>query len=434
MKKIFPIFLLIALLLTSCGVLFDTVEPTAESTATTTTAEEVVPTQETVTATQEPLTNEENPCISFSILDNFLTTPYPNLPAPSEDDFSIGPDDAVLTFIVYTDPQCSYCGQFDPILDEFQAMYPDDVRVVSRFFPLSYHDKALLGIQALMAADLQGQFHTLKSFLFKRQYQDQEDEADLPASDFWVDLDPADFDSWLEEQVPALGIDADQLLIDMYDDEIVAKVATLYDEAIAIGIGGTPALYINGYEWPESSRGVDIFSVYLKLLKNKAIEMDECPPTVIDQDKSYQATIATTKGNIVVELYADKAPIAVNSFVYLAQEGWYNDLPILASSDFVLSGDHSDTSYGGPGYAYMEESNDLTLDEPGMLAVYSVWPGYGLNGSMFFINRVAMPNQENRTVFGKVIEGMDVLESISNRESNSLPVEDEVLEISIAEE
>lgn len=441
-NKLLASLLLIAFLLTSCGVLFDTVDSDKEATATVEVNEEVetdasaeeTPTEE---ETIEPFTNADNPCSPFFVLDTTLTTPYPGLPEITEDDYTVGPDDAVLTFMEYSEPQCPYCAQLEPILTEFQAMYPDDVRLVFRFRPFqeSFHDKSYIASQAMVAAGEQGKFTELKNFLFERQYQDAEEEGDMDPAEFWAGIAPADFDAWLEERVPDLGIDAEQLLTDMYREDVVAQVKAWGDEATALGITGTPTLFINGYKWPENSRGTYIFSIYLRLLKSKENLFDACPATVIDENKSYTATLATNKGDITVELYPDKAPVAVNSFVYLAQQGWYRDLPILATSDFVLSGDPSDTGSGGPGYAYLDEVNDLTFDEAGMLATYSIWPGYGYNGSTFFINKVAWPDQESYVIFGKVIEGLDILNDISIREDNIYdPVEDQILDITITEE
>jgi cyclophilin family peptidyl-prolyl cis-trans isomerase/protein-disulfide isomerase len=442
-KKIFPFLLLGVILFSSCGVLFDKVEPAAQATetveATVEAAADSGTTEEsTAAATQEPLTNEDNPCIPFSVLGYSMTTPFPDLPPVTEDDYSVGPDDAALTFIVYSEPQCPYCAQLDPVLDEFQQLYPDDVRVVFRLrpFPVTFHNKSLLASQAMVAAGMQDKFDEFRKFIFERQYQDTNDpeQAALAESEFWSGLEPTDFDAWLKEQVPALGIDADQLLTDMYSDEVVAKVQAFSDEANNLGITGTPTLLINGYKWPESQRGTEIFSIYLRLIKNQANELDACAPTVIDAEKTYTATISTTQGDIKVELYPDKAPMAVNSFVYLAEQGWYDNLPIISSNDFILSGDPSDTGYGGAGYAYMDETNDLSFNEPGMLAVYSVWPGYGTNGSMFFINKTALTEQDGRTIFGKVTEGLDLLDKFEIRDDVFDSAIDKVLEITISEE
>ena len=435
-KKLIPILLLTAISLSSCGILFDKTEqaeePTAvvEATAETSTADEN--TTES-SESEEPLTDADNPCVTFNALSLLLNTPYPGLPEVSEDDYTVGPDDAILTFLEYSEPQCPYCAQLEPILTAFQAMYPDDVRLVFRFRPFSadFHDKSIIASQAMVAAGIQGKFTELKNFLFERQYQDAESEASMPETDFWAGLPAEDFDAWLEDQVPALGIDAGQLLADMYSDEVIAKVQQFKDEADELGINGTPYLFINGYQWRESSRSIELFTIYLKLLKNQENEMDACPPTIIDENKTYTATISTTQGDIVAELYPDKAPYAVNSFVFLADEGWYNDLPILAlaTENFILSGDPTGTVYGGAGYAYLDEESDLTFDEPGMLSVYSIGPGYGLNGSVFFINKDTRTDNE-RTIFGKVIEGLDILDKFEIQD----PVTDKVLEITITEE
>ncbi len=451
-KRILAIFLLSAFLLAACNGAAGT--PDADAPAAETESEvgsenaDEAPaaedssaaegtTDSTATEEDKPYTDVDNPCLPFSVLDVSLSTPYPGLPEVTEEDYVIGPDDAIMTFMVYSEPQCPYCAQFDPILDAFQAMYPDEVRVVFRLRPFqeSFHDKSYIASQAMVAAGMQGKFNEFKAFIFERQYQDPnvEEQASMSADEFWGSISADDFDAWLEERVSALGLDYDQLKTDMYSDEVVNKVKAFGDDASAIGITGTPSLFVNGYQWAENSRGIDIFTIYLRLFKNRAVEMDECAPTVIDENKTYSATISTTKGDIEVDLFADKAPLAVNSFVYLTQQGWYDNLPILSSSEFVLSGDPSDTGYGGAGYAYMDEPNDLSFEEPGMLAVYSIWPGYGYNGSMFFINKTALAEQDSRVIFGQVTEGMDIVESITMRSNIFETVQDEVLGITINE-
>jgi len=437
-KKVLRLFLLIAFLLAACGNATEASStPTAESTVTPTVAAESAQTESSdQTATSEPLTNSDNPCVPFRVLDQSMSAPYANLPPVTADEWSTGPEDAAVTFVEYSEPQCPYCAQLNPIMVQLQEMYPDDVRVVFRLrpFPESFHNKSIIASQAMEAAGMQGKFEEFKNFLFERQYQDTSDpeEVDMTDTDFWSGLEPEDFDGWLKEQVPALGIDADKLLEDMYSDEVVAKVQAYKDDADSISINGTPTLFVNGYQWAESSWNIDILSIYVRLIKSQQKEFDSCPPTVTDPDKSYSATIKTTKGDIVVDLFNDKAPVAVNSFVFLAQEGWYDNLPVIASTDFVLSGDPSDTGYGGPGYAYLDEaSDDLNFDEPGVLATFSL--GSGINGSTFFINKAALTGQENRTVFGKVTEGMDVVNSLEIRDYVFDPVLDQVLSITITE-
>ena len=111
------------------------------------------------------------------------------------------------------------------------------------------------------------------------------------------------WDRWLKERVSALGIDPDQLVKDMVSDAVVKKVQAAKTSADTIGISGTPSLFINGYAWPENQRGNEIFSIYTKLLLNRDKEFSTCPAMTVDKSKAYSATITTTKGDIVVDLF-----------------------------------------------------------------------------------------------------------------------------------
>jgi cyclophilin family peptidyl-prolyl cis-trans isomerase len=142
------------------------------------------------------------------------------------------------------------------------------------------------------------------------------------------------------------------------------------------------------------------------------------PPMTIDPAKTYIATIETEKGNIVVELYADKAPITVNNFVFLAREGFYDNTTFhRVIADFMAqAGDPTGIGTGGPGYQFTDEfDTGLTFDGPGVLAMANA--GANTNGSQFFITFAATPWLDGQhTIFGKVISGMEVLYSISLRD------------------
>jgi len=143
------------------------------------------------------------------------------------------------------------------------------------------------------------------------------------------------------------------------------------------------------------------------------------PPEMrIDPNKQYIATIHTAKGDIVVELYADKAPKTVNNFVFLANQGYYDGTTFhrVIPGFMAQAGDPSGTGTGGPGYTFEDEFHpDLHHDGPGVLSMANAGPN--TNGSQFFITYEAQPHLDgHHTVFGKVIEGMDVLEQISPRD------------------
>jgi cyclophilin family peptidyl-prolyl cis-trans isomerase len=162
------------------------------------------------------------------------------------------------------------------------------------------------------------------------------------------------------------------------------------------------------------------------------------PPMVIDAGASYRATIVTEKGNIVVQLYAERAPTTVNNFVFLAREGFYDDTTFhrVLPGFMAQAGDPTGTGRGGPGYQFADEFDPtLRHDGPGILSMANAGPG--TNGSQFFITYEATPWLDDRhTVFGRVIEGMDVLQSLTPRDPTQNPgfQGDAILTITIEEE
>jgi len=436
-KMILPILLVSAALLGACGPSQEaTPTPEAQPTATATQQE---PTQESADEANQklPVADAEHPCLPFSIVDVLLPTPYPNLPPVTSNDWIVGPEDASVTFVEYSDLQCPYCAQLEPLIAAFQNLYPHDVRIIFRYrpFPEDFHDKSILAAQALEAAGKQGKFIEFKNFMFERQSKNPNNPAlaDLPDEEFWAGLSPAQFDEWLAARVPQLGINADQLLEDMASDEIVDKIKQKMDEADSLGITGTPTLFINGYPWPEQQKSPQLFSIYTELILGQDKEYDACPPTVIEEGKEYVATITTTEGDITVDLFADQAPNAVNSFVFLAREGWYDDMGLLVTDQFAMSGDPTNTGLGGSGYIFLDEANEnLNFNEPGMLSTYA-WFGPGQNTASFFINRLPLSEQEGRTIFGKVTSGLEVLDQLTTLENATQDNLDRVLSITITE-
>jgi cyclophilin family peptidyl-prolyl cis-trans isomerase len=142
------------------------------------------------------------------------------------------------------------------------------------------------------------------------------------------------------------------------------------------------------------------------------------PEFGIDLKKKYSATLSTDKGDIVLELFADKVPFTVNNFVFLAREGFYNGTIFhRVISDFMVQGgDPTGTGRGGPGYRFADEFlPSLKHDKPGVLSMANAGPG--TNGSQFFITHVPTPHLNNKhSVFGQVTSGIDVLLSIPERD------------------
>jgi cyclophilin family peptidyl-prolyl cis-trans isomerase len=182
---------------------------------------------------------------------------------------------------------------------------------------------------------------------------------------------------------------------------------------------------------------------WLSLPKDKgedasAKQYDAPPPMTIDTDKEYYATIELEKGGeIVIQLYPDKAPLTVNNFVFLAREGYYDGTTFhRVLPDFMAQGgDPAGTGGGGPGYVFQNEDSDLTFDKAGVVAMANA--GRDTNGSQFFIT---FSPQEylngGYTIFGQVVEGMDVVMDIRLRDPQQNPdyVGDAIESITIAEE
>ena len=139
------------------------------------------------------------------------------------------------------------------------------------------------------------------------------------------------------------------------------------------------------------------------------------PAMTIDETKSYSATFKTNHGDINIELFPSHAPVTVNNFVFLARDGFYNDVIFhRVIPDFMIQGgDPAGTGTGGPGYRFQDEFDpSLVFDGPGILAMANAGPG--TNGSQFFITVAPTPHLNNaHTIFGKVTSGQDVADAIS---------------------
>ena len=138
------------------------------------------------------------------------------------------------------------------------------------------------------------------------------------------------------------------------------------------------------------------------------------PEMQINSAKVYMATIETDRGTIVLELYPEHAPKTVNNFVFLAQEGFYDGLKFhrVIANFMIQGGDPTGTGAGGPGYKFEDEVKSNPLKhETGVISMANAGPN--TNGSQFFITHGPQPHLDGRhTVFGKVVTGMDVVNSI----------------------
>jgi len=141
----------------------------------------------------------------------------------------------------------------------------------------------------------------------------------------------------------------------------------------------------------------------------------DCPPQMkIDPDNVYKAVIETSKGLIELELYPQHAPKTVNNFVFLAGEGFYDDISFhrVISNFMIQGGDPTGTGRGGPGYRFEDElrGNPLIHDKK-VISMANAGPD--TNGSQFFITHSPQPHLNGKhTVFGKVINGQEIVDLI----------------------
>jgi len=167
------------------------------------------------------------------------------------------------------------------------------------------------------------------------------------------------------------------------------------------------------------------------------LSWSEPPAMSIDPSKSYEAVIKMDKGDIRIQLFADLAPKTVNNFVFLARQGFYDGVTWhrVISGFMAQTGDPTGTGGGGPGYAFEDEfSPELRHNSEGVVSMAN--SGANTNGSQFFITYAAQSHLDDvHSVFGKVIEGMDVLRSITPRDPDTDTFEgDKIITIEIIEQ
>jgi cyclophilin family peptidyl-prolyl cis-trans isomerase len=170
-----------------------------------------------------------------------------------------------------------------------------------------------------------------------------------------------------------------------------------------------------------------IFTMALAMLSNACAarpdSWDSPPAMTIDREKIYVATLKTEKGDVRIELFADRAPKAVNNFVFLAREGFYDNTTFhrVIQGFIAQGGDPTATGTGGPGYQFEDEFHpSLRFDQAGYLAMANRGPG--TNGSQFFITYAPAPHlNDHHTIFGKVVDGMEVLKALTPRDPLNNP-------------
>ena len=147
------------------------------------------------------------------------------------------------------------------------------------------------------------------------------------------------------------------------------------------------------------------------------------PPLNIDTTRQYFANVKMAKGGeFIIQLYPDKAPKTVNSFIFLSCKGYFEGITFhrVLQGFMAQGGDPTGTGGGGPGYEFANEDSDLTFDKAGVVAMANA--GRDTNGSQFFITFGPTPQLNGGyTIFGQVVEGMEVVNGITLRDPNQNP-------------
>lgn len=348
------------------------------------------------------------------------------IPDVTEDDHAHGPADASITIIEYADFQCPGCAAMASLRDFMEAKYGDDVRSVYRHFALSFHDKAPITGEAVEAAGAQGAFWEMHDLLYQRQQE-------------WGQVSLDQMPDKMVEYAEELGLDTEQFAQDLADHVYLERVEADTQLAMEVGLPGTPTYIINGVIYPTQQLGLHPVRIgaFIELMRLQDRMYDSPPPQVISEDEDYRATIETVHGDIVIDLYDDLAPVNVNSFVFLAREGWYDGVLFhRVIPDFVAqAGDPTGSGLGSPGYRCEDEIvSGLAFDGPGVVGMASAGPGTGSIGSQFFITYDAAPRLDgNYTIIGRVVEGMDVARKLTPVEPDQGALGDEIETISVEE-
>ena len=300
----------------------------------------------------------------------------------TEDDWALGPEDAVMTLIEYADFQCPYCSRAGLTALAFQAAHPDEVRYVYRHFPLSFHEKAPMSAYAADAAGKQGFFFEAERWLYETQ-NEWSAFATLEGSEAFEK-----FDAWLRENIQTVlpELDHEKWTEDYESEEVRAVVDASFDKVNATGlINGTPTFFAHFYQ---TSYDLAVLEQYIDLFKMQKSYRTSCPVMALEKDKEYRAVLHTTAGDVVIDLFEEEAPNLVSSFMALAAEGFYNGNTFhnVVDGFIAQTGDPSATGVGLAGY-YLEDENlnNGGFNEPGAVAMANT--GEDKNSSQFFLTQ-----------------------------------------------
>jgi cyclophilin family peptidyl-prolyl cis-trans isomerase/protein-disulfide isomerase len=385
--------------------------------------------QPTATVEIPTTTLTPNPNLGCTVIE---TSPTPSaasvLPPVSSSDYATGSEGAAVTLLLYCDLQSAECEIFNRVLDQLLEDHPGDLRVVQRLFPVPASavpvlDKSEVSARAAMAAGNQGAFWEVRQLLHEQHAE-------------WASLSSEEFREWIVDRVAALGLDGERFRLDLEGSETRAAAQAAYGNAVSLGITSIPTIFVNGRLQERAALSYSGLESTIGLILLAERQHRTCPPFEIDTTAQYIATLHTEKGDITMRLFADRAPLAVNSFVFLARNGWFDGTTFhrVLPGFVAQGGDPSGSGHGGPGYYFNSEVYyDLLFDKPGVVAMANSGPD--TNGSQFFITFAPEPQLDGSyTIFGQVTDGMQVVESLTPRNALITPGQgpgDKIIDVKI---
>lgn len=167
-------------------------------------------------------------------------------------------------------------------------------------------------------------------------------------------------------------------------------------------------------------------------VRTEVLSFDAPPELAIDTSASYTATITTNYGEIILDLWADEAPVTVNNFVFLARQDYYDGVTFhrVVPNFVIQGGDPTGTGAGGPGYSFADELDGPGVYTRGILAMANAGPN--TNGSQFFIVLADADLPHAYNIFGEVVSGLDVVDTIAGVPLNASQPVDPVVIIDVA--
>jgi len=285
-----------------------------------------------------------------------------------------------------------------------------------------------MAAEAAEAAGAQGAFWEFHDALFESQSE-------------WAGLDAEGARQFFITLAEQQDLDVTRFTDELDSGEYRSYVTSLEQEAIGLGLPGTPSIIFN--ERIMAGRGLPnayfIWDALVQLVLLEDRQYDAPPPMTINEEATYLATVELESGEqFVIELYPASAPQTVNNFIFLANEGWFDGVSFhrVIPGFVAQTGDPTGTGAGGPGYFIPNEIDPaLSHDKPGMVAMANSGPD--MNGSQWYITLDDVsPLDGSYTIFGRVVEGMDVVQGITPRDPSTnpeAPPGDKIVSITIEE-